>query len=236
MTRARQEVEGLRMKRRLTIRHYANKGEGINETLNRIALLAEKEVGNCYTGICDNNKYITIIKAHYIPLIEQLANVNWHKMNNEVHFIDDCFRKIRYAVRTFDINKGNFDKRVKVLLHQSVRQYCGNRGKKRDALTMIGDISVLETLEDRIDNTEEKAICNVSTYEEIYAKLCEKKTDILVLDAMVYAAENYDKVSERSVSRLLSERTGRTFDNARGAVRGFKQRIRKRNIRKDDIA
>ena len=112
-------------------------------------------------------------------------------------------------------------------MYQSVRQYCGSRGKKRDALTLIGDTSVLETLGDCIDNTEEKAIYNVSTYEEIYVKLCEKEADILVLDAMIYVAENYDKVSEKSVSRLLSERTGRSFDFARGVVRGFKQRIRK---------
>lgn len=223
------------MQKRLNIRQYAKKGEDINATLNRIAILAKKEVEDYYTGICDN-KYVEKIEAHYIQLIENLANDSWHDINNEVHFIDDCFRRIRYAIRTFDIDRGNFDSRVKWLLYQSVRQYCGSRGKKRDALTLIGDTSVLETLGDCIDNTEEKAIYNVSTYEEIYAKLCEKEADILVLDAMIYAVENYDKVSERSVSRLLSERTGRSFDSARGAVRGFKQRIRKRNIRKGDIA
>ncbi|AIY77329.1 TPA: hypothetical protein ACLQU7_002512 [Bacillus tropicus] len=223
------------MENRLTIRQYAKKDEDINATLNRIALLAEKEVKECYNGIYDN-KYVGKIEAHYIPLIERLANDNWHDINNEVHFIDDCFRRIRYAIKTFDIDRGNFDSRVKWLLYQSVRQYCGSRGKKRDALTLIGDTSVLETLGDCIDNTEEKAIYNVSTYEEIYVKLCEKEADILVLDAMIYVAENYDKVSEKSVSRLLSERTGRSFDFARGVVRGFKQRIRKRNIRKEDIA
>ncbi|PFF21441.1 hypothetical protein CN324_09860 [Bacillus anthracis] len=223
------------MENRLTIRQYGKKDEDINATLNRIALLAEKEVKECYNGIYDN-KYVGKIEAHYIPLIERLANDNWHDINNEVHFIDDCFRRIRYAIKTFDIDRGNFDSRVKWLLYQSVRQYCGSRGKKRDALTLIGDTSVLETLGDCIDNTEEKAIYNVSTYEEIYVKLCEKEADILVLDAMIYVAENYDKVSEKSVSRLLSERTGRSFDFARGVVRGFKQRIRKRNIRKEDIA
>ncbi|MCU5498969.1 hypothetical protein OCF63_13290 [Bacillus wiedmannii] len=223
------------MESRLNIRQYAVRGEDIDTTLNRIAILAKKEVEDYYTGICDN-KYIEKIEAHYIPLIEHLANDSWYKVNNEVHFIEDCFRKIRYAIRTFDIYRGDFDSRVKWLLYQSVRQYCGSRGKKRGALTLIGDTSVLESLGDCIDNTEEKAIYNVSTYEEIYAKLCEKEADILVLDAMIYAAENYDKVSERSVSRLLSERTGRSIDSARGAVRGFKQRIRKRNIRKEDIA
>ncbi|MED0905302.1 hypothetical protein [Bacillus nitratireducens] len=224
------------MENRLNIRQYANKGEDIKATLNRIALLAEKEVGNCYTGICDNNKYVEKIEAHYIPLIERLANSNWHKINNEVHFIDDCFRRIRYAIRTFDIDRGDFDKRVKTIIYQGLRHYCGERGKKRKVLTLIGDINVLETLGDSIDNTEEKAIYNVSTYEEIHAKLCEKEADILVLDAMIYAAENYDKVSEAEISRVLSKKTDRSFDSARGAVRGFKQRIRKRSIRKEDIA
>ncbi len=224
------------MKRRLTIRQYAKKGEDINVTLNRLATLAKKEVEDCCSGLCDNNKYITRIKAHYIPLIESLANHNWHKINNEIHFIDDCFRRIEYAIRTFNINKGNFDKRVKTIIYQGLRHYCGERGKRRKALTLIGDISALETLWDRIDNTEEKAIYNVSTYEEIYAKLCEKEADILVLDAMIYTAETYDKVSEREISRLLSERTGRSFDSARGTLRGFKQRIRKRSIGKEDVA
>ncbi|MBE5104167.1 hypothetical protein IGI01_02440 [Bacillus thuringiensis] len=225
------------MKRRLTIRQYATRGEDINATLNRLATLAKKEVEDCYSGLCDNNKYRTRIKAHYIPLIESLANHNWHKINNEVHFIDDCFRRIEYAIRTFDINKGNFDKRTKVLLNQSVCQYCGNRGKKRDDLTMIGDVSALESLEDCIGgNTEEKAIYNVMIDEEIYGNLCEEETDILVLNAMIYAAENYEKVSERSISRLLSERTGRSFDSARNSIRGFKKRLRKRNIGKENVA
>lgn len=231
-----QEAEDLRMESRLNIRQYANKDEDINETLNRIAILAKKEVEDYYMGIY-NNKYRTRIEAHYIPLIERLANDHWHKINNEVHFIDDCFRRIRYAIRTFDIDRGNFDRRVKWLLHQGVRQYCGSRGKKRDALTLIGDVSTLESLQDCIEgNTEEKAIYNVMIDEEIYGNLCEKEADILVLNAMIYAADNYGKVSERAISRLLSERTGRSLDAARGAVRGFKQRIHKRNIRKEDIA
>ncbi|HDR6822683.1 TPA: hypothetical protein QCV77_006333 [Bacillus thuringiensis] len=224
------------MEGRLTIRQYADRGEDIDTTLNKMALLAKKEIEDCYTGIYGNNKYITRIAAHYIPLIERLANDNWHKMNNEVHFIDDCFRRIRYAIRTFDVDRGDFDKRVKTIIYQGLRHYCGERGKRRRALTLIGDINVLETLGDCINNTEEKAIYNVSTYEEIYVKLCEKEADILVLDAMIYVAENYDKVSERSVSRLLSERTGRSFDFARGVVRGFKQKIRKRNVRREDVA
>ncbi len=130
MTRARQEVEGLRMKRRLTIRQYATRGENINTTLNRIVILAKKEVEYYYIGIYDNNKYRMMIKAHYIPLIERLANDNWYKISNEVHFIEDAFRRIRYAIRTFDVERGDFEKRVKYYIYRSLREYCGRRGEK----------------------------------------------------------------------------------------------------------
>jgi len=233
-------VEDLRMQKRLTIRQYKNEGENINETLNRIAILAKKEVEDYYMGICNNNKYRTIIKAHYIPLIELLVNDNWHKVNNEVHFIDDCFRRIRYAIRTFDVDRGDFDKRVKWLLYQSVRHYCGSRGKKRDALRLIGDISALESLRECIDSTEEKTIYNASTYEETYARLyeniCVKEIDFIVLDTMIHTAENYDKVTEAEISRALSKKTGRSFDSARSMIRSFKKRLRKRNIGREDIA
>ncbi|WP_230322505.1 MULTISPECIES: hypothetical protein [Bacillus] len=51
------------------------------------------------------------VKVYYMPLIEKLAQDHWYKMNSEAHFIDDCYRKIEYAVRSFDIEKGNFDNR-----------------------------------------------------------------------------------------------------------------------------
>lgn len=226
------------MESRLNIRQYTDKGENINETLNRIAILAKKEVEDYYIGICDN-KYRTMITAHYIPLIESLANDNWHKINNEVHFIDDCFRRIRYAIRTFDIDRGDFDKRVKYFIYRSLRDYCGRRGEKRDKLTLIEDSNVFKTL-DCTHTTEEKAIGNASTYEDTYARLyeniCVKEIDFIVLDTMIHMAEKSDKVTEAEISRVLSKKTGRSFDSARSTVRSFKTRLRKRNVRKEDIA
>ncbi|MEK4840005.1 hypothetical protein [Bacillus sp. FSL L8-0152] len=229
------------MENRLTIRRYANKGEDIGTTLNRTAILAKKEVEDYYTGICDNNnKYITRIKAHYIPLIEQLTIDNWYRINNETQFIEDCFRKIEYAVRTFDVGRGDFDNRVKWLLYQSVRHYCGSRGKKRDVLKLIGDISVLETLGRCVEDTEEKAIYNVITNKEtcasLYKNICKKEIDFIVLDTMIHTAENYGKVTEAEISRALSKKTGRSFDSARNMIRSFKRRLRKRNVRRENIA
>ncbi|PFW27934.1 hypothetical protein COL07_15730 [Bacillus cereus] len=225
------------MERRLNIRQYANKGEDINATLNRLATLAKKEVGDYYTGICDN-KYVEKIEAHYIPLIERLANDYWHKINNEVHFIDDCFRRIRYAIRTFDVERGNFDKRVKYFIYRSLRDYLGRRGGKRYKLTLIEDSNVFKAL-DCTDTTGEEAIDNTSTYEETYARLyetiCVKEIDFIVLDTMIYTAENYDKVTEAEISRALSKKTGRSFDSARSTVKSFKKRLRKRNVRKEAV-
>ncbi|MDF9615157.1 hypothetical protein P5763_24395 [Bacillus cereus] len=226
------------MESRLNIRQYANKGEDISATLNRIAILAKEEVEDYYTGICDN-KYVEKIEAHYIPLIEQLANDNWHKINNEVHFIEDCFRKIRYAIRTFDVERGDFDKRAKYFIYRSLRDYCGRRGEKRDKLTLIEDSNAFKSL-DCTDTAEEKAIDNMSTYEETYARLyetiCVKKIDFIVLDTIVHTAENYDKVTEAEISRALSKKAGRSFDSARSTIRSFKKRLRKRNVRREDIA
>lgn len=224
-------MEDLRMESRLNIRQYANKGEDISATLNRIAILAKEEVEDYYTGICDN-KYVEKIEAHYIPLIENLAKANWYKINNEVHFIDECFRRIRYAIRTFDINKGDFDKRVKSFIYQALRKYCGERGRRRTILTLISDINVLETLEDCAESAEEEAICNIMTNRDTYAKLyeniCKKKIDFIVLDTMIHTVENYNRVTEAEISRVLSKKTGRSFDSARSTVRGFKQRLRKK--------
>ncbi|MGH0678108.1 hypothetical protein ACQVPP_12965 [Bacillus luti] len=226
------------MKRRLNIRQYANKGENINATLNRIAILAKEEVEDYYMRICDNNKYRTMIKAHYIPLIERLANDNWHYINNETHFIEDCYRRIRYAIRTFDIDRGDFDKRVKYFIYRALRDYCGRRGGRRDKLTMIEDIDALESLEDYMDSTEEKAIYNVIINKKactsLYQNMCERKTDIVVLDAIIHTAEHYDKVTEAEISRVLSKKTGRSFDAARGMIRSF--RLRTRDARREDIA
>lgn len=232
-----QEAEDLRMESRLNIRQYANKDEDINETLNRIAILAKKEVEDYYMGIY-NNKYRTRIEAHYIPLIERLANAHWYKINNEVHFIDDCFRRIRYAIRTFDVERGDFDKRAKYFIYRSLRDYCERRGGKRDKLTLIEDSNAFKAL-DCTDTTEEEAIGNASTYEETYARLyeaiCVKKIDFIVLDTMIHTAENYDKVTEAEISRALSKKTGRSFDSARSMIRGFKTRLHKRDVRREDI-
>ncbi|PHQ19670.1 hypothetical protein DSD18_20455, partial [Bacillus thuringiensis] len=75
---------------------------------------------------------------------------------------------------------------------------------------------------------------NRDTYAKLYENICKKKIDFIVLDTMIHTVENNEKVTEVAISRALSKKTGRSFDSARSTVRGFKQRIRKRNSRKED--
>ncbi|ENQ3105443.1 hypothetical protein ACEOWJ_001421 [Bacillus cereus] len=162
------------------------------------------------------------IKTYYIPLIERLAFENWYKMNNETHFIDDCNRKIDYAIRTFNIHKGNFDRRVRWLLNQSVRQYCGNRGKQRKVLQLIGEeLDALKILDNTV-NVEEEAIKAVIK-EEMYAN-CDRGIDAQILDIIFDKKDHVENQSE--ITRKLAEKTGRSFDSARGAVRSFAKRKR----------
>ncbi|WP_144507695.1 hypothetical protein [Bacillus thuringiensis] len=158
------------------------------------------------------------IKAYYMPLIERLAFGNWYKMNNETHFIDDCYRKVRYAVKSFDINKGNFDNRVKALIYQSLRQYCGDRGNRRRVLKLVGEDVFSKN--DISLSVEERAI-NTVVERELYERYCDRKIDTLIVDIIV----KEDQVENKSeIARRLAVKTGRSFDSARGAVRSFVKR------------
>ena len=112
------------------------------------------------------------------------------------------------------------------------------KGEKRDKLTLIEDSNVFRTA-GNVQIPPKKAIYNVSTYQETYVRLyetiCVKEIDFIVLDAMIHTAKYYEKVTEAEISRALSKKTGRSFDSARGTIRGFKKRLRKRNVKREDI-
>ena len=162
------------------------------------------------------------VKAHYMAFIERLVQENWYKMNNEAHFIDDCYRKIEYAVRSFDIEKGSFDGRARMLIYQSVRQYCGNRGRKHKVLRLVGEeLDAIDRIGTAID-VEGEAIDAV-VREEVYEKYCDKEVDKLIVD-IVFDTDHIESTCD--IARRLAKKTGRTFNSARGAVRSFARRKR----------
>ncbi|MEC2258367.1 hypothetical protein P9H08_17135 [Bacillus cereus] len=182
-----------------------------NEELNALANEAKTD-----------NKKMWEVKAHYMGYIERLAHDNWYKMHNEVEFIDDCNRKLEYAVRSFKEELGDFSGRGYVLLQQSVRQYCGNRGEKRKALQLVGEeLDAIDRIDTAID-VEGEALDAV-VREEVYEKHCDREIDKLIVD-IVFDTDHIESTCE--IARRLAAKTGRSFDSARGAVRSFVKRKR----------
>jgi hypothetical protein len=168
------------------------------------------------------------IKAYYMPLIEKLQTENWHKMNSETAFEDDCFRKLEYGIRTFDATKGDFDKRAKALIYQSLKEYCGRRGNRRAVLSSLdkevagqeGEAlpnTFLDSLKDDAVDVEEAAIEEVAK-QELLAKYAGNEMDELIISIILEANE---LLTQSEITRRLAAKTGRTFNSARGVVRSF---------------
>ncbi|HDR3903095.1 TPA: hypothetical protein QCO88_005797 [Bacillus cereus] len=183
----------------------------INEELNALANAAKTD-----------NAKVWEVKAHYMGYIERLTHDNWYKMNNEADFIEDCYRRIEYAVRSFNEERGDFSGRVYALLQQGLRHYCGNRGEKRKALQLVGkELNAIDRIDTAID-VEGEAL-GAAVKEELYEKYCERDIDKLIVDIVLHS----DHVENKSdVTRILAKKTGRTFNSARGAVRSLVRRKR----------
>ena len=186
-----------------------------NKQLNVLAVAAK-----------DNEVKAWEIKAHYMPLIEKLTSDNWHKMNNEVSFIEDCYRKIDYAIRSYNAAKGDFDGRVRTLLNQSVKEYCGRRGNRRKNLDSVEELSTVDNeetfvfqLRDDAVDVEAQAV-NAVRSEEIVSNF-SNEMDKLIVSIILEADE---ALNQSDLTRKLAEATGRTFNSARGVVRKFVQR------------
>ncbi|MEC5304184.1 hypothetical protein [Bacillus thuringiensis] len=181
-----------------------------------------RELNNAAIEAKTNTVRMWDVKAHYMAFIERLVQDNWYKMNNEAEFIDDCYRKIEYAVRSFNEELGDFSGRVHVLLQQSVRQYCGNRGGRRKALQLVGEeLNVIDRIDTAID-VEGEALDAV-VREEVYEKHCDREIDKLIVD-IVFDTDHIESTCD--IARRLAKKTGRTFNSARGAVRSFARRKR----------
>ncbi|PGO82139.1 hypothetical protein CN980_00900 [Bacillus cereus] len=183
----------------------------INEELNALANAAK----------ADNTK-MWEVKAHYMGYIERLTQDNWYKMNNEADFIEDCYRRIEYAVRSFNEERGDFSGRVYALLQQGLRHYCGNRGEKRKALQLVGkEVNAIDRIDTAID-VEGEALDAV-VRGEFYEKHCDREVDKLIVD-IVFDTDHIESTCD--IARRLAKKTGRSFGSARGAVRSFIKRKR----------
>jgi hypothetical protein len=189
----------------------------LNKTvLNQVAVAAKND-----------EALVWEIIANYTALIEKLQLENWHKMNSETAFEDDCFRKIRYAIKTYDPTKGDFESRAQTLIYQSVKEHCGRRGNRRSVLTSLDkeittedgsrENTFLQTIKDDTVDVEAQAIEEI-TKEELLRGYAETDIENMIVDIIL---ESEALISQSEITRRLAKKTGRTFNSARGVVRTF---------------
>jgi DNA-binding NarL/FixJ family response regulator len=180
-----------------------------------------------------NEAVLWEIKAHYMTQIEKLAADNWHKMNSETQFIDDCNRAIEYAVRSYMLGKGDFNKRVQALFSQSLREYCGRRGGKRKGLDSYDQLSAGNEdnestnalqLEDASVNVADEVIENYAANEliEKLADGCEKKRFVLV--------ELAEGLNVSEIARKLSEHNDSLFNTERTFVKRYIKKLQEGGV------
>lgn len=250
MTKTIARLDKNRTTKKINVRLLMNFDQPMHDELNALAIAAGEEIK---AGIENGTKFFELI-AYFSDDIEDLRERNWHKMNNEIHFVEDCIRKLKYGAKTFDQDKGNFIARVSSLFDQSVRQYCGNRGNQRKRLlSSDADMGVVDhsSLHDekyqyqddmsadreKIAKLEKDPSLNLNglavveyaaTVEEIgmdrkrEQELIEKygsdDVDRVIMEIIM---EEKDYIKQAEISRRLADRTGKSFDSARGAVRKF---------------
>ncbi|QCY65035.1 hypothetical protein [Bacillus thuringiensis] len=194
-------------------------------TLNELAVAAKVDEGAMWE-----------VKAYFMSFIEGLAKENWYKMNNEASFIDDAYRRIEYAVRTYNPKLGEFKNRAYTIIRQGVKEHCGKRGGKRKSLSSMEELVDRQArtvggnkynptelnrfdVEAKIDIEEE--VLNKIEGEELTNKYAENETDTMIIEIILGMT---GKFSQSEATRMLAEKTGRTFNSARGAVRSFMKR------------
>ncbi|PEF03440.1 hypothetical protein COM97_27255 [Bacillus thuringiensis] len=205
--------------------------------LNELAVAAGDELraGN------EDGEKLNELYAYFIETIEYIQERNWHRMNNETHFIADCYRRIKYAAKSYKPDmKTNFISRVEALLYQGVKHYCGKRGDKRKVLTssdfllemendaqspesnFVGDEKLSKSVakiheEDRDMSVEEQALDKVAE-QEIREKYINNENDRVIVEIIL---DSKVALGQREIARRVSEVTGKSFDQARGMVRTY---------------
>ncbi|MEC3013876.1 hypothetical protein P9Y11_22960 [Bacillus cereus] len=250
MTKTIARLDKIRTTKKINVRLLMNFDQPMHDELNALAIAAGEEIN---AGIENGTKFFELI-AYFSDDIEDLRERNWHKMNNEMHFVEDCVRKLKYGAKTFDQDKGNFIARVSSLFDQSVRQYCGNRGNQRkriifnDTIAKSVDSQSLyderyqyadDKVEEReklekLDRDPDKNLNGLAVvdYEATVEEIgMDRKREKELIDKygsddvdrviMEIIMEEKDYIKQAEISRRLADRTGKSFDSARGAVRKF---------------
>lgn len=207
--------------------------------LNELAMAAGEEIRNADGKVSTDRIFQSAngefekaqeLFVYFLEDFEILRERHWHEMNNEDSFIIDCYNKLRYAARTYDIEKGNFIARIELLIKRVTGDHCTRRGDRRKVLKSRDEI--LEQDEDNsgtlgknpvfndIDESVDVQATAVETAreQELIEKYGDNDRNKAIME-IIMQEKSY--IKQADIARRLADKLSISFDSARGSVRTF---------------
>jgi len=213
--------------------------KAMHKELNELAAAAGEEMRNASQKVTsdaifqsENGEFAKSqeLFAYFLQDFEILREKYWHKMNNETSFLTDCFNKLRYATRTYDINKGNFMSRIEPMIKRVVGDHCTRRGDRRellesrDALLHVDEDESASNGRDPIytdidpnANVQEEAI-ETARETELIEKYGDNDRNKAIMEIIM---DEKQYIKQADIARRLADKLSISFDSARGSVRTF---------------
>lgn len=168
------------------------------------------------------------IVSRYFTLVERESKQIWFKVQDETSFEHECYQKIKYAIKSFDLSKSDvswFDNYIKIKIRKVKIDHVRRRGKtiiqqtSIEALAGVDDEGKYKEFEidDVLANVEQEALLNDKI--ALLAKGDPKKLAIL---------NQWRKgcTDNRSISKMLANNFGGKSESYRKAIKRFRTECR----------
>lgn len=213
--------------------------KAMHTELNELAADAGEEIRNADGKVSTDRIFQSVngefdkaqeLFVYFLEDFEAIREKYWHAMNSEESFIIDCYNKLRYAARTYDINKGNFIARIEPLIRRVTGDHCTRRGDRRKVLESRD--AILEKDEDTsgvqgknpvFNDVDESVNVQASAIEtarerELVEKYGDNDRNKAIME-IIMQEKSY--IKQADIARRLADKLSISFDSARGSVRTF---------------
>lgn len=164
---------------------------------------------------------------YFMEDFEALSAEYWAYMNSEESFVNDCYNKLRYAARTYDIDKGDFLSRVRALTKRVIGDHTNRRGDKRKRL--VSHCFLVESADRKGGNVDdhyavEEAksmqddVIESTRERELIEKYGKDDRSTAIMEIIM---QDKGYIKQADIARQLADKLSISFDSARSSVRTF---------------
>ncbi|MEC3196800.1 hypothetical protein P9Z84_29565 [Bacillus cereus] len=212
----------------------------MNDNLNELAAAAGEEIRTVErltnekvssTDIFVNEsgalEHAQELFLHFSADFESISNEYWSKMNNEESFVTDCYNKLRYAVRTYDIDKGDFLSRLRPIIKRVTGDHTTRRGDRRKCL--VSHCFLIESADRKGGNVDDHyaveesksmqdEVIETTRERELVEKYGKDERSTAIME-IIMSDKGY--IKQTDIARQLADKLSISFDSARSSVRTF---------------